>query len=575
MNRILFLKIASLLVFITFLIYGNSLFNHFVWDDHSLIERTPYIKDFKYIKKIFSSDVGMVMHYHGSMGHYRPISLLSFMIDYKIWRLNPFGYHITNIVIHSLNLILLFLLFYYVCKEIKLSLISVLIFALHPIHTEAVTPIFNRMGLLASFFTLISFIFYIKSNQLRKVYYLFFSAIFFLLSLLSKETGIILVLILIIYDYYFIANYNMKVLFRRIYFYLPYFLIILFYLLLRKNFIVAEKALGIWSIPAFSSISFGLQILTTFQIIALYIKLLFFPINLSAMYLLTTAQFNFISFFYGIVINGLIILAYFLRRKNKSISFFIAFFFVTILPFCLVIPFGIRFQERFLYLPSVAFCFIFGNFLKTVISKPNKRFLEVVNFRAFVKIVLIIILLFYGYQTIIRNYDWRTDFLIWKDTVTRCPYCVRAHNNLAYAYKDKGEYKKALEEFNISLSLNPNAFKAYQGIGLVFLETGEFKKSFIYLRKAKYLRPEDASIYNNIGIVYANLGDFNMALTSFKKAIKIWNEFPEPYYNLGMLYYNRNELDKAKAYFEKAVDLNPDNQQFINRLDIVNQQILN
>lgn len=575
MSRILFLKIAVLLLSISFLVYGNSIFNQFVWDDYYLIEQNPYIKNFKYIEEIFSSDVGMVTSTRTPAGTYRPISMLSFMIDYKIWKLEPIGYHLTNVLIHSLNSILLFLLFYFVSKEKIVSFLSALIFTVHPIHTEAVSVIFNRMGLLVCFFMLISFIFYIKAAELKKIEYLFLSVIFFLLSLLSKETAIFFVFLLMSYDYYFVSNQNIKMFFKRTPFYLIYFLVILFYLILRKIFISQELAFGIWLNSAFLSIPFYLKILTTFNIIASYIKLLFFPINLSAMYLVTTAKLNFITIFSGVLISTLLILAYLRRRQNKLVSFFIVFFFITILPFALVIPFGVRFNERFLYLPSVGFCFILGYFLQVMFSKAGKNSLGVVRLKTLVSLTLICLLFFYACQTIKRNYDWRSNLWLWQETVSTCPVSAEAHANLGYAYLDLHLYDKAIEEFLKSLSLKPNQFRVCIGIGKVFLAKEDFENSLIYFKKAGELSMDTPLLHNDIGIAYSYLGNFDMALVSFKKAIELWNKFPEPFYNIGVLYCNQDNLVKAKYYFQKASSLNPDNPNFRYHLNIVNRKLLN
>jgi len=572
MSKVSFLKIAALLLFISFLVYGNSLFNQFVWDDHYLIERNPYIKDFKYIKEIFLSDVGMVSSARVFLGAgtYRPVSMLTFLFDYRVWKLNPLGYHLFNVLLHSLNTILLFMLFKSISNDTKISFFSVLIFALHPIHTEVVSVISNRQDLLASFFMVISFIVYIKTYALKKTRYLFMSSIFFLLSLLSKENAIIFVFLLMAYDYYFLGDYNIKIILKRFHFYLPYFFVILLYLTLRKMFISKELALGIWSHSAFLSAPFYLKVLTTFQIIASYIKLLLFPVNLSAMYLLTVARLDIITIFSTGLVLGLMVLAYFLKKRNKLVSFFIVFFFITIVPFSLVIPFGARFNDRFLYLPSIGFCFIIGYFLKVLFSKVNKASLGIVRLKTLVVLILICLLSFYAYQTIKRNYSWRTDLLLWQKTVSSCPNCARAHTNLGYAYKDIKLYDKALEEFNKSLSLSPNEYRTYLGIGKVFLERKEFEKSLRYLKKAEELSSGDASILNDIGVVYSYLKNFDMANVYFKKALELWADFPEPYYNIGMLYYNQANVDKARSYLQRASDLDPDNQKFKSRLDMLN-----
>jgi tetratricopeptide (TPR) repeat protein len=567
--------LGLLLLIASFIVYGNSIFNGFVWDDDFLIVRNPYIKDIKFAKKMFSSDVGEVATHRVTLGHYRPISMLLFMLDYKLWGLRAGPYHLVNILIHAVNSILLFALFFSLSREKLVSFISALLFALHPIHTEAVTPIHNRMGIWVCLLMLISLLFYLRANRQKSILCLFMSVMFFLLALFSKETAIMFVFILLCYDYFFTAEQRAIIILKKFGLYLPYFIVILLYLLLRKNFISQGLALGKWSNPIFSSLPFYLQILTTFKIITAYLRLLVFPVNLSAAYIVQVASIDSASVMSLLLVSALLLSAYFLRRRNRIISFSISFFFVTILPFSLLIPFGVRFNERLLYLPSAAFCFIVGYSFQRLWMVKEHRFFNLIGHKTLIIIGLCSLLLFYGYQTLKRNYDWRTNLLLWQRTVASCPAWAGGHINLGYAYMDIQQYDKALRQFQTAIFLKPNEYRSYLGIGKVLLATRQFKESLVYLKKAKLLSKNNAAVYNDLGIAYSYLADFDMALASFNKALSIWKEFPEPYHNIGILYYNKGEWRDAKDYFEKAFNLNPDNLIFKYRLEEVSQKIKN
>lgn len=570
MSRVLFLKIAALLLAISFLVYGNTLFNKFVWDDTALIVNSPYVKDIKYLKAIFLGDVGMLSAYREPMGFYRPLSLLSFTFDYKIWRLQPFGYHLHNIIIHSINSILVFLLFFYLTKQINLSLLSALIFVLHPVHNEVVAAVFNRMEMLACLFVLLSFLFYITITRKNRIKNLSMSVAFFTLGILSKETGIILILILMLYDYYFVVEYKMKLFVKRLFYYLPYCVIILLYLLTRSVINIQDKnslyILSLISVPE----SLFLKILTLFKITAFYIKLLFFPFNLSALYLFNISKLDFSSIFSVFLVFALIISALILRKRNKLLSFFIAFLILTISFFSFLVS---RLQERFLYLPSIGFCFILGHIFIKAFSRTKEVGKIIVGSKSFVMLILICLLLLYSFKTFIRNYDWRTELMFWEATASSCEKCNIAHVNLGYLYKDLVEYDKAQAEFQKAISLSPKDFRAYQGMGNVLLFNGDIEQnSLSYLNKALNLMPVSPSIYNDIGVYFAMKGNFEASLLCFEKAINLWQDYPEAHYNIGMLYYNRKDLEKAMLYFQRASELNPDKPKFKQYLDEIEQE---
>jgi 4-amino-4-deoxy-L-arabinose transferase-like glycosyltransferase len=206
------ISIISIVIAIAFAVYSNALSNGFVYDDGYQILQNPWITDAKYIPEIFSKNVWGFRQNDSITNYYRPMMHLIYMFNYHIFGLKPWGFHLVNIFLHAGCSVLVFLI---VLRLLRISpssasvssmappFIAALLFATHPIHTEAVTWVAGLTDVSCTFFYLLSFYFYIRSTGsilLMKGTYLLSIASFFLAAL-CKEIALTLPLILVVYDY--------------------------------------------------------------------------------------------------------------------------------------------------------------------------------------------------------------------------------------------------------------------------------------------------------------------------------------------------------------------------------------
>ena len=156
-----------LLVVVCAALFANTFGNPFIWDEQGLVIDNNYIKSLKHIPFLFSPGYWN-NHSTGTKGQYRPLRTLTFSLDYSLWGLNPKGYHLTNLLIHTLNVILIYFLILLLPGSNRgLSFLCALFFAAHPIHTESITWIKNRSDLLSLFFFILSFHLFIRYTQNR------------------------------------------------------------------------------------------------------------------------------------------------------------------------------------------------------------------------------------------------------------------------------------------------------------------------------------------------------------------------------------------------------------------------
>ncbi|PIP18826.1 MAG: hypothetical protein COX41_06170, partial [Candidatus Omnitrophica bacterium CG23_combo_of_CG06-09_8_20_14_all_41_10] len=274
-------KLRVLLVFLAisalcFIAYSNSLHNPFIWDDVGLIIRNPLIQDWHNWLKAFSSDLyaGTV----ASSNFYRPIQTLSFIWDYHFWQLNPYGYHLTNILLQILVSFSVFLFLRRIVGSVNISFLSAALFSVSPLNTEAVTYVSGRAEMLMGLFLISSLLLFIKAEDKRhkvKLIYLILSYAAFILALLSKELSLVFPLVILAYLFYYCSDKFKKPLgiLKPV---LPFIIIALSYIALRLtvfNFVTLRP-------PALTRYPLILRITVLPKVIFTYFKLLILPVGL-------------------------------------------------------------------------------------------------------------------------------------------------------------------------------------------------------------------------------------------------------------------------------------------------------
>lgn len=535
-----------LLSAIIFLVYYDSFNNSFVYDDYPFVVENKAIKnlDIKSIVSNFTDRNSVSSSENLSKDVWRPLMTTSFAIDYKFWKLNPRFYHIENTAWHAANAALVYIITFLILNNGLAAFITSIVFAIHPVQTEAVTWISGRSNVLFLFFFLLSFIFHIR-NKSRKSLLNCLCLISFTCSLLSKEMAIVLPLILILYDLHFSGERNIKYYTK---YYFPFFLIAAFYTFARFSIlgVIAQKE-DWWG----GGISYNL--LTMLKAVAAYIRLLLLPINLKVGYLIDIPK--------SILDKDMIIaisilfstaIAYLLLRKNKALSFYMLWFFISLVPVYNIVPFKAVMAERFLYLPLVGFASIFGIFFSKVKNS--------------LKYILIFILIMYGIGTISRNVEWRDELTFYMQDAAHSPLNPKSHYNLGYAYAKEAEknasskklsdsyYALAAKEFIETLRLKPDSQIAYVGLANAYNTLGLYDLAIKNFRSAVAIK-EDSDTYNNLAVSYYRKGMYDESLKYCRRAVYLTPNHVNAYINLGNGYFMKREYKKAKMAWSQAFKL--------------------
>ncbi|MCF6148229.1 MAG: tetratricopeptide repeat protein, partial [Candidatus Kuenenia sp.] len=503
------------------LIYLTSLSNQFVYDDETILVTNYFVKTLSNLPNLFNAN------YFKSSGElsYRPVTTLSYFFDYALWKLLPFGFHLTNLILHTINAILAFFLFKKFFTGTVTSFLSILIFLCHPVLSETVNAIGYRDDLLAATFFLAAFLLYIKTRRNYSHLVYFASVICFIFGIFSKEMAITLPLLIFLYDVTFTKKSHFRYKFTR--YYMGYIGAVLFYILVR--FVLLRS-------PAETHVSYPNNsifenIFTMPKVFATYIKMLIIPANLSADYVvpyfsLHTSISTLLSILF---LSSFIIIVGKSFFYSRTVFYSLIWFLATLLPVLNIIPIENIMADRYLYLPSLGFCMIIGYLIKNC----HKKFYCIKRPYCAIYIVLPIFIVF-SIITTKRNTVWYNNTTLWGNTAKTTPTSFRVHNNLGNYYRETGRLDDSIREFNYALTLNPNYIQAH----------------------------------NNLGITYEKKGLIKDAIEEYKAALKINPSYPFPHNNLGLIYAKTNLLDKAIDEFKKAIHHKPDYSEALNNLGV-------
>ena len=499
MKNYLLIGISFLLL--TFFCYHNILNNKLFYDDEELIYKNAYVADLRYFPKYFSEN--MVAGAGKTSNMYRPVLLLSFAIDHAIWGNNPIGYHLTSILLHATNAFLVYLLILKLFRQKSVAFLTAILFIIHPVQTEAVAYASGRTDLLCSFFILLSLLFFLKKNILP-------AAVFFILTILSKETAIILPFLLILISLIGKSGkHSLKKLSAII---ALFFGIDFVYVLLRLTVLNFGNTLNFYQTGNLYSQNLFVRLLTFPSAFFQYLQLLIFPKELIFARNMTyvTSITNPAVIMFLLITIGLFLLIN--KAKNKILLFSFGWFFLTILPASGIIPINSIASEHYLYLPSIGFFFLVASIFIFLWQKLSNR-----NHRIILSVFCLTVFSLLIARTIARNNDWHDPITFYTRSLAQSPWHLPMRHNLAMAYGENKQTDLAIKEYKNLIAL-----------------------SDIY-----------PNTHHNLANIYKEQGKYQEAEEEYQKAIALDQNFIFSYYALADLYEKTGEKEKFKEIMIK------------------------
>jgi|GEM_PF-1273268 len=449
--------VIILLGVLSFAVYANSLHGEFLIDDYNGILVNAKIHNLKaYLHESFS---------------FRPSAFwdLSRAFLWHIGGSNPFYFHLFNVLANCGCAILLFILFNNLFKDTKLSLLSSLIFAVHPIHTEAISWVSGGHYVFSGLFFIAAMIFYVKSSGALR--YLVLAVLFFGICFFSGNAAAMLPVMFITYDLFFRSNLTKRA--RNIRIAILVLMLAIAALLIGIFFVGRNTYMHM--IFRFRGFSYLIVIVKAFLY---YLKILYLPLKRGLYHpfgytTMDTARFS-PAFFAGIAIIAALIYVFFKARKRATpVSFGIAWFFITYLPYSNILPICNIVSERYMYLPSAGFALIAGWLFLKAWEVINKQELHRRMLRCIAIAAITFFLGSYAALTLKRNMEYNDLFTFWETNIMNFPEGYMAYNNLAGTYYTMGDREQALAYSWVNLMINPKQPHVWCNLGKVYREKGD------------------------------------------------------------------------------------------------------
>ena len=457
---------------VSFGVYVNALHGDFLVDDEAVILRDVRIHDLYHFTRNFRIGPGQLEY-------------LSRAINWHISAADPFSYHLTAVIAHLFCVILLFILCNLLFKNRVLSFLSSLIFAIHPIHTEAVSWISGDQYVVASVPFILSLIFYIRSG--RSVINLAFSALFAALCLLTGNAVVMLPIMFILYDLFFRNRATDDRRLKAVRWWGIGLILPLSLLCMGTCLFSRSKFMHL--IFNFRGAHYLVVIVKAF---AYYLKILYLPLARGlyhpfAFNSMDIQQISF-TFFLGIFILLVLVIAFFKLRKDfPAVSFGIMWFLVNYAPYSNIIPVCNIVSERYMYLPSAGIAIMLAAGFLWVWDLINQKADHKKLLRGTAICCLTAFLGSYAGLTIKRNYEYSNIIMYWQTNINNFPDGYKVYNNLAATYYAMGIPENAIGFCWINLMVNPRQPHVWCNLGKVYRETGN-------LEMAKYSYAEALKI---------------------------------------------------------------------------------
>ena len=520
------------------------------YDDGEYVYQNPNIQrglTYDAVKWAFTTNYAANWH---------PLTWISHILDWQLYGSNAGGHHITNLIFHIANALLLFIVLRQMTSALWPSAFVAALFALHPLHVESVAWVSERKDVLSTFFwmlTMWAWLQYIK-HQGKARYIL--TLLMFSLGLLSKPMLVTLPFVLLLLDYWPLERFSKLKLYRLILEKIPFFFLMVISSVV--TFLV-QKNWG--AVTRLTDVSFAVRIGNAFISYVKYIEKMFWPVDLVYFYPHPGRN---ISIWY-VVLSALFLFAvtFFVLRfssKHRYLSTGWFWYLGTLIPVIGLVQVGDQaMADRYSYITLTGLCIIIAWGASEILLKWQHR-------KFILGALSLIILLILAICSYVQTGYWKDNMSLYTHALKVSNLNYKAHFNMAVTLRDMDKFNEAALEFQKCLQIEPNAPLALNGLGIIFGRQSKFDEASEYFTKALNINPNLADARTNFGYVLTNQGKLDDAMFNLNESLRINPKSALTHRYLGEVLERKGQIDQAVSHFEEALRLKPDWDELMNEL---------
>jgi len=539
----------------------NALGNGFVYDDHFQILLNPYLRSFHYLRTIFTTSVWSFLGgANGVTNYYRPLMMFGYLVCFQLFGANAFAFHLVSLLMHLAVVLLVYQLTASLFRDRNFALVAALIFALHPVHTESVDWIAAITDIELTLFFLAGFWFYLRIPRLngsrpgREWLGVQAGVLISLgLAMLSKEQALTLPVLCTVFEHLYRSDRAETTLREKAARYAPAWLLVPIYFLVRIHFLGALAPAP----TARPGVSAEEVVLSAAALVFEYTAKMLWPARLCAYYVFPTSWAALLPEVLGgllVTLLGAALFAFWWRRA-RLVSFGLIWFVVTLLPVLNLrwMPIA-AFAERYLYLPSVGFCWLIawaGLELWGLADTHGRRGRQALALAATIVAVLA------AARTVTRNRDWHDDMRFFRSTLAVSPDAYVMHTNLGKVYWETRQKELAEQEWRAAAAIAPDEPVVLSNIGLLLISEHRYDEAVADLKRALQVAPRDTGSHIDLGMAYDQMGRRDDAEQELQTAIRLSPLSVFAHNQLGQLYFDDGRFADADVEFRASLALQP------------------
>jgi protein O-mannosyl-transferase len=564
------IAICIFLMIATFAVYWQATGYEFInFDDNEYLTNNQHVKS----GLTGESIVWAFTKSHSANWH--PVTWMSHMLDFELYELKAPGHHLTSLLFHIANTLLLFWVLLKMTGAIWRSGMVAALFALHPLNVESVVWIAERKNVLSTFFWFLTFWAYVRYVEKPTIKKYGLVALFLTLGLMSKPMLVTLPFVLLLLDFWPLKRWGIhdqaenthseqtetfaKLVSEKI----PLFLLVVGSIIITY---IAQKAGG--AVRSVESFPLQERFMNAFVSYLSYLQKMLWPSGLSIFYPHPGST---LPVWKAVVCASILVGITFIVVKQIRRAPYLAvgwlWYLGTLVPVIGIVQVGEQaMADRYMYVPLIGIFIAMVWGLSDWAKNGKQKFLPI---SAGIFIPLLMAL------TWVQVSHWKNNITLFEHAIAATKNNYIAHDLLGYAQTNKGLLTKAIHNFNKAIEIKKNYSKAYNRLGNALIMMREYEKSIEHLETAIKIRPKYALAHNNLGISLSNLRKFEKAIEHYEIAIKLSPEFFVAHNNLANTLSQMGRLEEAIPHFNKAIELKPNIAALRGNLEKALSQIRN